>query len=345
MAIVSLMDDSTPDKIRKSIFVFASIIFFTLLYKLEITAPKSLFSSASSVGADIVHIIVTYEFIITLLCTFQLYLLIRLYFSWAVTKAKFKKTWIVDEFDDREDQGKLLKELELFYTYCKENPQTQSLDSKHFEEFIVEFPIKVQDFMQQAQEITKISLNSNTSLEQLRDELTKTNQLISDLISNHNLLSQNQKTQLLKKFPHIERITPDAQYPKFTGNLSSLLTEFIDNIHQLEKVELHNNLENIKANLSNSDNSVAETSHALNGLFELQKSYQNFANVFPTSVFRQAIEIKPSDLNKAKKIRETEINIFDLYIPATVGALSIIMGLSIYIEALDSCTELIRAIF
>ncbi|MEO9497400.1 MAG: hypothetical protein ABJG42_23205 [Vibrio splendidus] len=109
--LATLLDDSEPSKIRKSIFIFASIIVFAYFYQITVIAPKVLFSSATS---SINKIEIGYKDLLLMLALFQSYLLIRLLLSVKIAFAVFNKNWKVDEFKEDEDIAALERELVEF---------------------------------------------------------------------------------------------------------------------------------------------------------------------------------------------------------------------------------------
>lgn len=115
--LIKFFDDSEPSKIRKSIFIFASIAIFTYFYKLDISAPSAFFSSAATADNK-VHI--SYVQILKVLAAFQLYLLCRLIVSSKISFAIFNKNWKIDEFKEDEDLIKLQEELRNFNIEAKD---------------------------------------------------------------------------------------------------------------------------------------------------------------------------------------------------------------------------------
>ena len=118
--LTTLLDDSDLSKIRKSIFIFASITFFTYFYQLNISAPKALFSSATSAGN---RVEINYLHILTMLAVFQFYLLVRLFISSKISFAIFNKNWKIDEFKEDEDLVGLRTELRNFNNVANEKLQ------------------------------------------------------------------------------------------------------------------------------------------------------------------------------------------------------------------------------
>ncbi|TKF13693.1 hypothetical protein FCV43_19905 [Vibrio genomosp. F6] len=115
--LTTFLDDSEPSKIRKSIFIFASMSIFAYFYKLNISAPSAFFSSASSSGNSIE---INYIHILKILAAFQCYLLCRLFVSWKISFAIFNKSWKVDEFKEDENLIGLQKELSDFNAIANE---------------------------------------------------------------------------------------------------------------------------------------------------------------------------------------------------------------------------------
>ena len=342
MAFVSMMDDSSPEKIRKSIFIFASIIVFSLLYKLEVTAPNSLFSSASEVGEGISNIKITYQVIVAVLAAFQCYLIARLYLSWRISKAKFTKFWIVDEFDDREDKSDLLNELDTFHKYCKDHPYPQDLELNKLEKLLGQIPQSINDSLEQIDTVSSALVDSKNSWSKLREDLMGTNKLLRTLIADQGLLTDSEQQKLLNRFPHIERVKPDAKDPKFVGDLYDITSQFIEKTHEIEKGELKNNLNRLKDITGSVSLSIEHVSNKLGELNVLYDRYCGFVETFPQSIFRQAIDVKPSDLNKAKRMREVELDFFDFWLPLIVAGISIVFSVSPYCEDLDSSITVIR---
>lgn len=342
MAFISMMDDSSPEKIRKSIFIFASIIVFSLLYKLEITVPESLFSSASTTDKEIINIKIKYEVIVSLLAVFQCYLIARVFLSWKISKAKFAKLWIVDEYDDREDKSDLLNELDAFQKYCKEHPYPQNFELDKLKNLCDQVPESITSALEQIEFVKSLLIDSRDSWDKIRSELNMTNKLLRFLIADRELLTDTEQQKLLKRFPHIERVKPDARDPKFTGDLYQIATRFIERIHALERGELKTKLGNLEKILESVSPNIEITSQQLKKINSLNEKYNEFASVYPVSVFRQAIDVKPSDLNRAKKIREFELDIFDFWFPLIIGLVSIFFSFAPYVEALDSILISVR---
>lgn len=109
--LATFLDDSEPSKIRKSIFIFASIAMFTSFYKLNISAPHELFSSAIPENNKVN---ISYVHVLKMLAVFQAYLLCRLFISSRISFAIFNKNWKIDEFKEDEDLTELQKELSEF---------------------------------------------------------------------------------------------------------------------------------------------------------------------------------------------------------------------------------------
>ncbi|MBE8167635.1 MAG: hypothetical protein HAW66_04650 [Shewanella sp.] len=230
MSFATILDDSSPEKIRKSIFIFASIAIFSFIYQLEITTPKALFSAAS----NSVPIKISYTTILSILGVFQFYLVIRLFISWRVTKAKFKKFWILDEVSGLEDKDDLLKELQNFHAFTEKNSFPDVNSALKIETLVRALRQQVKSSATVVSEAVSSLNTSKNSLEDLRKLLTNNQNLMLELICRNSVDFEVEKQKILDNFPHIERITPDADNPKFMGELFNLTRDFLEKSKSLE---------------------------------------------------------------------------------------------------------------
>lgn len=332
MAFVSLLDDSNSEKIRKSIFIFSSIIVFSLLYKLEITAPKSLFSSAEG---SMVSVKITYESILKMLAVFQVYLLVRLIFSWRISKAKFKKFWIMDEFEDKEDKSDLLKELDDFKEFCKSNSFPEFITKDQLVTISEEINKNIKSASLSIRRVNGVISRSKKSWEELNSFIYENNRLLRTLISDKGLLTDEEQKKLLEDYPHIERTKPDSAEPKFDGDLYAISDQFIKKAKSIESTELRPGLKEMEETLDTIKPKIDSLLEEINKLESVKDRYKKFITVFPESNYKLAIDIKLSDLTKSKKIREIELDFFEFWFPASVGLVSLILCFAPYIASID----------
>lgn len=296
-----MLDDSNPEKIRKSIFMFASIMLFSYFYELQITAPKSLFSSANIAVKDIK---ISYEDILFILSFFQLYLLTRLFLAWRISKAKFKKFWIMDEFEDREDKSDLIAELNTFNEFCSKNSFPTFINTTDFNELALSINDEIKNAAQLISHVNSSVTNHENIESELKTFINKSNRFLRVLISDKNLLSENEQAGLLTDFPHIERTKPDAQDPKFSGDLYTTIETYVRDAHKLENNTLKPAIKNIEQEFGEVQAKLKSLSSSISSIDNINNRYNSFVNIFPQSNYKLAIDVKPSDLTKSKKFEQ-----------------------------------------
>jgi len=115
MIFAKQIEDSSPEKIRKTIFIFASIVYFVITFDLSISAPNNIFHGANG------EIVISSKTLLSILMIIQIYLFFRLIFSWNVSVGIFEKGWNIDEFKIEAGCKELLKELNNFQEYWSKN--------------------------------------------------------------------------------------------------------------------------------------------------------------------------------------------------------------------------------
>ncbi|WP_045500575.1 hypothetical protein [Vibrio hyugaensis] len=219
--LTTLLDDSEPSKIRKSIFIFASIIVFAYFHQLTVSAPSALFSSATS---SINEIEIGYKNLLLMLALFQIYLLIRLLLSVKIAFAVFNKNWKVDEFKEDEDIASLEKELVEFRKYADEKLSLKS------------------DFDEVINKLNEIVINQESLLLPITSACR---------ISETTASEQLKLTGLLQSQNNIDQITIDQINEVYNFNCNEL--PIIMSSINSERLEINNLIKSI-------DNSLSELS-------------------------------------------------------------------------------------
>lgn len=306
MLFAKQLEDSSPEKIRKSIFIFASIVLFVVIYQLKITAPSSIFQGASG------EVNISNNDILFIVMIIQTYLLSRLIVSWKVSKAVFEKTWIIDEFEFKDDNLKLLNELNRFNEYWKDRridyPSTNLNIDKEFQKVLS----TQEDFHNVLSQNQKVLGQSNKDIKELKKLLTHVDSQVRTVASH--ILTNEQTRNFLSG--DIDTSSKDTEY------LKEVLDEYFDKLNHLK-----HSIQNTNSTINNSTTVVTDATTKLressNQITRLLQEHNNFIDMFPTSHYKLALDSKVSELTKAKKIRELEINLFDLYIPLVIGLSSI----------------------
>jgi len=320
MSLVTLLDDSSLEKLRKSVYVFSAVGVISCFYQLQITAPKSLVSSLAASSSQNVFVL-NYQQIATLVCIVIAYVSIRLYFSWKVSLAKFSKDWVLDEFDEKFEKGDLLTELSKF------NDQLKGGDG-----FAKVLGNSVSSLNIRALDCTKRLYADSDLLDATFEKYTEPAQklstlqvlifkLLKDVLFEHTLLTKEEIAQFDEFAKNLELKTPIVEnQDEFLGTFEAVKKYY----EQIQKVKDEVNSlykeSSVYVNLCQAE--LTKIKEINTQLEEASVKYQEFVDAYPGSIFDLMFKTEKSVFLEAKNTREIELRYFELYIPLAIAVLS-----------------------
>ncbi|GHB17740.1 hypothetical protein GCM10007094_01690 [Pseudovibrio japonicus] len=329
-------DDTSLSSIRKSIFVFGSMIVVFWLYEFTIKLPETYITS---IGTPIE---VKYDTVIAALTVFQAYLAIRLNFTFAIQKAKFQKVWIVDE--QSFDGASLYAQLEDFAVLAediKTDAYEGSLDLSDLPER------KEKEEQLQAWFLSASNQDNEIKqmLSQIKSDHDRRFSEFKDLLSR--MLQQSDeatKLQLVSYAPSgpARSSAPENLVDHSDLDLDKVISDFLD-IQRVRDEKLRRAFQGgQKFYQLGIIEKISELEELSNKLTKSHSDLSTVVEIYRQSALKQALEIPEGSLLKARNRRLMEMYIFERCVPlfvsvasVTISCLTLLFGKSTLVECFE----------
>lgn len=303
---ISAIDDTNMSGIRRSIFIYASFIFFTLCYQLSIT-PQELTGGFISASGDIQ---ISTTMIVAFCSITQAYLLFRLWMAHPIALAKLNRAWGTEELETSDDFLSSVSKLKEIVKRSSE--------------------VKYPDVM--LSEVAPEALAEFKKLEEAYDEAVRTYGILSeksDIIYEEYERARTQLTEITS--PYTNATTTPKRYPpepelreiclRLERNMSAL-GQTIRTLGDTNRDEVRS-----LSALDRDMQVLKNTNKSFKGFKALKQYCEEFPSVFDALQLDDLLSNLKNSLADTRRQRKREFWIFEFGIPACVGGLSILFAI------------------
>lgn len=330
MFLISAMDDTNLGSVRRSIFVYASLIVFANWYSLSIN-PNRLPGGIINVSENIV---ISTSMIVGVAAAFQVYLLVRLFVARPIALAKLHQAWGLEEMTKKDEFVKTVVGLQdMVEKSSKVTYPSKQLDASLIDEIhdIASGFSSLQSELEPAKHITD---RLKHDLKKIGQEQQKLGQNLRKVLEELKISNPDLEQSVMKRSFKEEEIARGEDGGIIIGAVSpSVSPKFYDDLKQFDDMfsnETWGALQNFQEEASSLSKRATEAMSGISSALESFQSHvrycENFPRAFEESNLSRLISTLKTDLVKARKKREREFALFEIGLPSFVAFVSLVVA-------------------